>query len=363
MRAAPCFSIAFLAAFGMASAAPGAGRVSPFGREKTVQLTDFRPHLSDTESYGEQWRQGVWSKDGRFVIGVDFAITNQGVGDHKAAFRAEYIDSIGHKTECNAELDSDDWSWTRSGFGLDFKKGKLSGDMQGIEIEVRCKKLSMDLRFENRAPPVRPGSGELAFSDEGAYDMVFTSPRARVTGELRVGGKTIVVNGIGHADHAWSDIAPHKANRRWFRFEHIDERASLLLAETEVPAEYGSSRHGWALLYTDRGRLMATARVRFDFDGFIEDKRSEEGYRIPRRVRVIAQDGQRSLSGQLVMTQLLEVRDPTADWGSVVRFFARRFAKPKDYHIGCAFSLLLLDGSERMPFEGKGEYRFSFTNP
>ena len=63
--------------------------------------------------------------------------------------------------ECQVELDDDEWKYGKSGFSLDFKKGKVKGDLKGADVTVRCKKLSMDLHFENLAPPFKPGGGAL----------------------------------------------------------------------------------------------------------------------------------------------------------------------------------------------------------
>ena len=339
-----------------------AGSVSPFGKEKTVELADFGPHLCGDEWYKEEWNYNAWTAKGHFIA-VDFLISNIGVGDHKGVFEAKFVESNGQRTDCKAELDSDEWSWSRTGFSLKFGKGRVRGDLKGFDIEVRCKNLKMDLRFENLAPPYKPGGGRLGFGKAGYYSKVFPSTRARVTGTIRRRGRDVAIDTPGIVEHSVVTVAPHKYARRWFRFRKVDQEASIVLAEVETPSAFGNTRHGWVMIYGPKGRLAASARVSFEFDGFIRDKNSEQGYSIPRRVRLAAVDGATHLTGQLVMTKLIGARDPTEKLPYLTKMFVHRFSKPMDYKIACTYSLRIKNGSRDRTLTGKGVYRFIYVNP
>jgi predicted secreted hydrolase len=339
--------------------------VASFGKEKPVTLEDFRPHLEDVEGYTEQWNYTVHLPDGTFLA-ADFGVSNMAVtSDHDGGFRAKHVDPQKKKTKCQVELDDDEWKYGKTGgFWLDFKKGKVKSDMKGSDVTVRCKKLKMDLHFENLAPPFKPGGGVLRFGDkDGIYKAVFISPRARVTGKVTVAGKTREIEGVGHAMHTHTNMRADKQVRRWFSFKRIDKDVTIVLTEMESTKKYYDSRNGWALVYDAQGRHLATARVRFDYDGFIKDQQSKEGYRIPRRVRFAAVDGKNQMAGVLTMEKLLKAVDPTEEMGAVKRALYRQYSKPKTYHIGCKYKFNLKTGEGSRIIEGEGKYRFMYVNP
>jgi len=338
--------------------------VSTFGRERPVTVEDFRPQLEDAEGYTEQWNYTVHLQDGTFLA-ADFGVTNLALtSDHNGVFRAKHIDPQKRKTKCQVELDDDEWKYGKTGFWLDFKKGKVKSDLKGSDVTVRCKKLKMDLHFENLAPPFKPGGGVLRFGKgNNVYRAVFMSPRARVTGKITVGGEEREIKGIGHVMHTHTNMRPDKQVHRWFRFKRIDEDITIVLTEMESTKHYLNTRRGWVLAYDAKGRLLASARVRFDFEGFIKDQNSEEGYRIPRRVRFVAVDGKNQLVGVLTMQKILKVVDPTADIGSLKRAVVRRFSKPKEYHIGCKYKFNLKTEQGSRIIEGENKYRFAYVNP
>ncbi|MBW2699831.1 MAG: hypothetical protein JRF33_03340 [Deltaproteobacteria bacterium] len=340
-----------------------AGGVTPFGKEKPIKLADFRPHPHGMEWYGEQWSHGVWTDKGRHFVGVDFVISNVGFGDHKATFKAAYKHADGTQTKCKAEFDSDEWSWSKQGFSIQAGKNKISGDLKGLNIHAQCGAMTMDLRFENEVAPLRPGGGKLVYGQDGIYDMMFTSPRAKVSGSAKIGGKTIPIHGWGHADHSYTTMAPHKSVRRWFRFKHVTKDISILMAELQTPVQYAGGRHGWVMLLSSKGRHIATAKVRYGFDGFIKDEKSEEGYRIPRRVSIKASEGESKLEGQVLMTSLKSVKDPTASWGGLARTIARRVSKPRDYRMNCAYQLTFSSQGGSSKLQGEGDYQYFFINP
>jgi hypothetical protein len=344
-----------------------ASGLSTFGAERKVGLEDFRPQPLEGEMYLEQWSHGVRRPDGTFMLGLDFVVSNLGIGDNKGALKVEYIDEQGKRTECSQAFDHDEWSSSSEGFRLAFGRSELSGDLTGLRWKVRCPSIQADLRLENVAPPVRPGGGTLVLEESGrkagTYSIVFTSPRSRVTGKLVVDGKTIEIDGIGQADHSITDLAPYKLARRWFRFTHADARVTIALVELESPAELGGSRRGYALVYTPEGRLLASARVRFEFEGFIAETKTGRGYSIPRRVRFVAVDGESSLTGTLTLSGVREIRDPTASLDAVRRAVVRRFSKPLDFFLDCNYEMKIKKGPEEHEFKGQGVYRFVYVNP
>jgi hypothetical protein len=339
--------------------------VSSFGPEKPVTLEDYRPHLKDAEGYLEEWSHGVWLEDGTFIIGADFAIHNLNLtSDHDGRVSAVFKGTGGKETKCKAEYDDEEWSSSKTGLSLKFGKNRVSGDLKGIDLKVRCKDLKMDLRFENVGPPLRPGGGELRFGNgDGIYNRVFTCPRAVVTGSVTAKGQQHEIKGIGYVTHSYYDLRPDKNVHRWFRFKKVKGEVSIVMDEMEASKEYGLASNGWVLVAGPKGRILSTARVNFQYDGFIQDTNSDGGYKIPRRVRIAAVDGKTYFTGTLLMKKIQRVRDFTADMGAVKRAVVRRYTKPKDYFIDCQYKFRIKSDQEDRVLQGTGTYRFVYVNP
>jgi hypothetical protein len=265
------------------------------------------------------------------------------------------------------ELDEGDWKSAPDRWQLTFGQNQLVGDAAGIKIQARCPELAFELRFENLAPPVKPGSGRLAFEkddeEEGFLQMVFTSPRSKVTGWVEAGGRRRTIEGLGLGDHMWTNVGPHVQAKRWFKFNVVRDDLSIILAELESPGDLGGLRRGWALVYDQSGRLLATPRLGLEFDGWIADKNSSEGYSIPRRVRLAAVDGSNTLSGTMVMTAIKKIVDPLDNLNPVIRLVLKRWMKPRDYFLDCTYDLKLKVGSVEKNIEGSRFYRYYHINP
>lgn len=343
-------------------AAMAGEKVGRFGAEKPVTPRDLGIHPKDVEGYTEQWNHEVWLVGGGF-IGVDFVVTNIGIGDDKGAVRVTWVDPDKVKTVCRKKYDDDEWTASKSEYLLKFGKNRAKGDSEGIELNIKCKKLSMELKFDNQAPPLKPGGGVLRFGDDGTYSMVFSSPRARVTGTVSAGGKSYTIDAPGHATHSRTTMYPHKQVHRWFRFTKIAKDISIILAEMESVPDYYNARNGWALLADSKGRIASTVRINFKYDGYIEDTRSGEKYVIPRRVRIVAADGSTQVVGVLLMKKIRSAKDPTADLDTISRTVMRRFTKPREYKIDCTYDFKIKTQKEERRVKGEGTYKFVYVNP
>ncbi len=346
-----------------AAMAAGGGIVSPFGDDRPAGIEDFRPHLMKAEGYTEEWTYSVWMADQSY-LSMDWGISNLGWGDRNGYFRVTYKDPQGKPTKCGASFDDGKWSAAKEGFSLQFGKNGVKGDLKRQDVSVECEKIALQLAFHGEAPPYLPGSGKLVFGkNDGVYNMVFIAPRARVEGELTLAGTKLPIAGVGHANHSYYDMSPEKQVRRWFRFKWITPEISVVLAEMQSSPAYSQVRNGWALVYTSAGKLIATTRVVFEFDKYIQEKDITKGYQIPRLVRFSASDGPNHLNGSLRMESIREVGDPFKDLGALKRAFLRQFVKPKDYSINCLYDLKLNIAGEMKTYQGKSTFQFFYINP
>jgi hypothetical protein len=357
-------TVACVTILASSTTALAAGSVSRFGKEKPVTVEDFRAHPKDVEGYHEEWSLGVYM-DGSYV-GIDFVASNVGIGDMNGAVLAKYeYEGKTKEIKCKATFDDDEWSFSKTGaFYLQYGKNRLEGDLKKLKATVRCKKLAIDLEFENLVPPLKPGSGVLKFGDgDGEYSMVFPSPRSHATGTVKADGKTIRIDGVGYISHSRTTMYPQDQIRRWLRFKSINQDHTIVIAEMEAERPYNRVTNGWVFVIDSSGRLISSGKTNFQYDGFIKDTKSSEGYTIPRRVRFVAVDGKNQVTGALRMSSIKKITDPTADLGAIKRAFVRRFTKPKNYRLYCDYKLVVKTGAGEKVFEGKGEYTYVYVNP
>jgi hypothetical protein len=337
-----------------------------FGKEQTMTLDEFRPRLHDNEGYFEEWSAGVYMPDGSY-LGADFIISNIGFGDHNGAVKVRYQfpPGTGKKdVTCASKYDDDEWSWKRTGpFGLTYGKNRIHGNLKTIKVSVRCDNMHFDLVFTNEAAPLKPGGGTLRFGRLGQYSMNFPSPRSSAKGTLTMAGKTLALQGTGHISHSRTTMYPQDHVKRWFRFKHIAEDVSIIIAELKSEKPFFYARKGWVLILDSSGRILASGETHFQYDGFIKDEKSEQGYRIPRRVKFSAVDGDSTVQGTLIMTGVKRISDPLASLGVIVRAFVKRYTKPREYRLFCTYDIKQAKGEQSHTYQGRGEYQVVHINP
>lgn len=349
-----------VAVFGTSSSAES---IQPFGAEKPVSLEDLRPTLFDDEWYNESWSHNVHLPDGGFIA-VDFRISNIAMtSDHDGVFQARFVQPDGKKTKCNRELDDDEWTYAKTGFALDFRSGQVRADEKGLNVSVDCKNLAMKLRFENVVPAYQPGGGTLRFGASGIYQKAYHSPRSRVTGTVTIAGKTREIAGAGVATHSLYNMRPDRQVHRWFRFKDVRKDYSVIAIEMEATKDFDRARNGWVMILDNEKRIMATTRVRFEYDGFIRDERHEGGYKIPRRVRLAARDGDSQLTGVIMMKSIEKSKDFTEKLDAVSRAIVRRYTKPREYHVACTYDFKVKTGEHERRFKGDHKFRYMYINP
>ncbi len=354
--------VVFFLAASMPAFVNAAGDVSRFGKPRPVELSDIRPHLSNSDWYKEEWNFNAWTTKGEFIA-VDFFITNIGIGTHKGGVKAKYIDPSGKKTSFSQELDSDEWKSSKDGFSLIFGKVTASGDLGKFHVQVNFPDLKMDLEFKNQVKPYQPGTGILRFGDEGVFIKNFPAAKAEVTGKIKLSNKTISVDAPGVIEHSATDMGPQQMGKRWFRFRDVTSEHTIIFAELRTIEQWAGVRRGWVMIYDKDGKVVSTSKVSFEYDGFIMDNNSKLGYKIPRRVRIAASDGTNHLTGKLIMTGLKDVYDPTSSLNVLIRTIVRRYTKPMDYKISCKYDLRVKHGDGFKYFRGEGAYRFIYINP
>ncbi|MFC4377747.1 lipocalin-like domain-containing protein [Nocardia halotolerans] len=111
--------------------------------------------------------------------------------------------------------------------------------------------LELELRFHNEISSWMPGQGETRFGERDVFGWVVGSPRAHVTGTVRIDGTTREVTGRGYADHNWGVGDMKRIISRWHWGRLYDEDYSLLFAHVLTQQHVGA--HAIAPLMLGRG--------------------------------------------------------------------------------------------------------------
>ncbi|MTE17345.1 lipocalin-like domain-containing protein [Nocardia aurantiaca] len=111
--------------------------------------------------------------------------------------------------------------------------------------------LVFDLQFHNETPSWMPGQGETRFDATNSFGWVVGSPRARVTGTVRIDGSVLPGTGRGYADHNWGVGDMKKVIDRWHWGRLYDDDYSLLFANVLTQRQRGG--HEIAPLMLARG--------------------------------------------------------------------------------------------------------------
>ena len=69
------------------------------------------------------------------------------------------------------------------------------------------------------------------------------------------------------------------------------------------------------------------------------------------------------LQAQMPAEDIKKVVDPTANMGAVKRTIARRFTKPKNYHINCTYEFKLKTEAGIREIKGTDKFRYNYVNP
>jgi len=93
----------------------------------------------------------------------------------------------------------------------------MRGDLRTWKVKGEIDGIGIDLTFEQRATPFRPGSGYQFLDGTDRFTGWFCSfPSAKVTGTLTVDGKTRDVEGTGYHDHNYGNPTLPEAESGWF---------------------------------------------------------------------------------------------------------------------------------------------------
>ncbi|MEJ2251374.1 MAG: lipocalin-like domain-containing protein [Candidatus Lokiarchaeota archaeon] len=142
------------------------------------------------------------------------------------------------------------YNYKRSDFTASLQKAEITigknyihseystSNLPKYEIYLKEDEFEVHLNFQATIQSWIPGSGYTQFEDLGVFGWVIPIPRADVTGEIKIGGQNLDVQGIGYHDHNWIDFNLVKLVDYWMWGRMYSDNFTLIYA-------YIKCNHKW----------------------------------------------------------------------------------------------------------------------
>ncbi|MGZ4447718.1 MAG: hypothetical protein ACXVEC_13345 [Nocardioides sp.] len=136
-----------------------------------------------------------------------------------------------------------------------------SGPLPVQRIHLAEGDLVLDLELHNELPSWMPGRGETHYGDVDHFGWVVAAPRARVSGQVRVGGEVLDAAGIGYADHNWGVGDMKRIIDRWHWGRLYVADYSLLFANVLTQKRFDGHRSQPLMLAREDEIVLSTGEV------------------------------------------------------------------------------------------------------
>ena len=171
---------------------------------------------------------------------------------------------------------------------------------------------AMDLHFEAKLAPFRPGTGYIAFGphDELYYNFICIT-RLEVTGHLSIGGEDKQVTGSAYYNHQWSNCSPAAAFHHWVWGRQVLGRYSILVYDMVAAERFGFEQIPLFTIDDEDGTRILTVTSKDHMKSEILERylQKETGKRYPRHIRYELEDGDTHATFDIVNTQEIRIID------------------------------------------------------
>lgn len=250
-------------------------------------------------------------------------------------------------------------------------KNVFEGSAPNYRASLDVGGLKADLKFSNKVPTWRPGSGVMYYTeDESVFNEIGVMlPMSRVTGKLVYDGVTIDTAGWGYGDRAFTNLNYFKQNEMIYAvrgFPKKNDRAkhTMSMLEYKTNKAYGSIRIPWIIIMSEDGYLVATKDFQMKPADFRVDKNT--GYSYPWQIEMTGRDGDCSFRLVSRADRLDEVLDVIEEFPPYLRPLAKKFfSRPVFYRFSGKVTgeIVKSDGSKiPLDLEGYSEVTFIQKN-
>lgn len=204
---------------------------------KPIRANEIAVRFSKKKDYTESWILWGWNKEGyslyavfvitRMVLGTRFGVMLT-IRDPKGKVRNRMVDYKKHHLR-----------WRKDHLDIQIhKKHRVKGTPNSGSLLIDFKNIGCNLRYKSTGlSGFRPQGGAMYFGKKKFIGLTY-APRLKVTGKIRVAGKTIPFRGMGYTDHSWQDIMqPHMA-RRWYGARAYNKDYTVITTHLLAPKSW-----------------------------------------------------------------------------------------------------------------------------
>jgi len=336
--------------------------IKPYqGESKPVTVKDIIPTPDASrnrgEFYNEQYSISTKMKGGASSY-LQLVISNLGPGDGKLGIVWEMGLKDGTKINTKIKGDRGDWTTSKSKFDIQMGENRWHGKPGRIKIEIRHEGYEVNYEIRNLVSPWKPGSGKLKVGSDGYYEFQLLAPMAVIsmTGK-KPDGTEFSAKGRAYMDHSRTNVASHKLAKRWTRYRSFTGKQALHFVEFTPPAHVGSQPIGFAYIVSKKGVLFESLSARGSYSDYWTDKAHKNRYRVPKKLKIEAQDGEKLLLLIVDSKRMAWRSDYLDSIGKMARMLVEKFAQPAGYGFdGKAKGVVKASEEEVIPLKGSGRY-------
>jgi hypothetical protein len=331
------------------------------GAASAASMRDLIPRLSSGQAYSERYNFSV-DLDGGGHIGVDFTISNLGIGNHRGAASVRVRLPGEERYSFSEQVRRRSWNYAQDRFMLDIANTTVESKGNDTFVIKHDGDVKLELEFKNTIPMWKPGNGEIRVGTDGYYRFTLSAPRADVTGRVFIAGQWREVRGTrsGYGDHVATNVAPYDFAKRFSRFRHYNDDVFVIWREIKLEEKHGGQTYTWVMVghrdqivFADPNATLREGNVRSD---------ASTGYDVPHTLQVEGRRGQETLTLQMVGGRV-EKKDILASYGRAARMVAGTVSNPFQYNVQSRYTLQLNAGARTGTTTGNSHYTIDFINP
>ncbi|MFD4181335.1 lipocalin-like domain-containing protein [Rhodococcus sp. NPDC058514] len=233
------------------------------GSITTVSPSDNAAHPSPSKFAFEHWYFDAHLDDGHIVVGFlqtrELVTRKPGVELHVYSpdgTRREIV-KVYEPSQASASVDKCDVKVGQNYAYAEFPDGGLPIH----HVHIAEEDIAFDLEFRNEIPSWMPGRGQTSYGDDAFFAWAVGAPRARVSGTVRIGGKTLTASGRGYADHNWGVGDMKRIIDRWYWGRLYVDDFSLIYATVLTQQKFGAHESRPLMLAKGDQVVLSTGEV------------------------------------------------------------------------------------------------------
>ena len=147
----------------------------------------------------------------------------------------------------------------KDAYGIAIGNNHFKGRYPHYELFLKNEDFELDAEFNSQTRDWKLGTG-LLFRDTSeaghCFNWVVPVPRAAVSGSLKIGGKSLEVDGVGYHDHNWGNLVLRDFFSSWYWGRIFTEKYTIVYANIKKKSgnitPFMMGRKGAIVISTDK---------------------------------------------------------------------------------------------------------------